>query len=164
MLTEPTGAGRSRNAPELEVPASARVGLLFLSRGGVHHPKIWWEFVADAPNRVRVFSHPKHPEELQGEFLEGTAVREHFETVWGGIGLVKAARAILLEALVDRSVKHSCFYSKVASRSGHRLTDMIHSGAFARKFPKGADIGKSGLDRSVGVPAGEPEMMRSRGA
>ena len=283
LLTELTGAGRSGNGPEQDAPASARVGLLFLTRGDVHHPQIWREFVAEAPDRVRVFSHSKHPEELKGGFLEGTEISEHFETVWGGIGLVKAARAMLLEALEDETLTHfvllseSCvpirplpeilrrleidprpqfgyktlgdaslrqgpraegvpqmpqgcwrfqsqwwlldrvaatfsagqdftemfekmavpdeaYFATVLAMQGYplegqvlkkdvtwtwwekdagspstwetlpkdRLAEMIHSGVlFARKFPKGADIGKYGLHRSVGQGAVEKlEMNR----
>ena len=276
LLKELTGEGRSGTGVEKDTPA-ARLGLLFLTRGDVHHPQIWREFVTEAPDRVRVFSHSKHPEELKGGFLEGTEISEHFETVWGGIGLVKAARAMLLEALEDETLTHfallseSCvpirplpeilrrleidprpqfgyktlkdaslrqgpraegvpqmpqgcwrfqsqwwlldrvaatfsagqdftemfekmavpdeaYFATVLAMQGYpleghvlkkdvtwtwwekdagspsawetmpkdRLTEMIHSGAlFARKFPKGADIGKYGLHRSVGQGAVE---------
>jgi hypothetical protein len=283
LLAELIGAACSKIVPEHDAPAFARLGLLFLTKGDVNHPQIWQEFVAEAPDRVRVFSHAKHPEKLKGGFLEGTEISEHFETVWGGIGLVKASRAMLLEALEDESLTHfvllseSCvpirplpeilrrleidprpqigyktlkaaplrqgsraeavpqmpkgcwrfqpqwwlldrvaatfsagkdftemfekmpvpdeaYFATVLAMQGYplegivlkkdvtwtswekdagspsawetlpkdRLADMIHSGGlFARKFPKGADIGKYGLHRSIGpAVAAEPETSR----
>jgi hypothetical protein len=253
-----------------------KLGLLFLTRADVIHPAIWREFVAESPDRVRVFSHVKNPAAVESGFLKQTRIREHFQTEWGGIGLVQASRAMLLEALKDESLTHfvllseSCvpvrplpeilrrleldprpqfgfstiknahpkhvrrtndvpqvpegcwrfqsqwwlldrisaffaagqdftelfgamevpdeaYFSTVLAMQGYplegsvlkkdvtwtwwvnhgspiawdtipieRLHDIIHSGAlFARKFPKGADIGKYGLHRSVGQGAVE---------
>ncbi len=89
-----------------------RLGLLFLTRGDVNHPEIWREFVSEAPGRVRVFSHPKFPVQLKGGFLEGTAIRERHETKWGDISLVRASRAMLLEALEDESLTHFALLSE----------------------------------------------------
>lgn len=258
-----------------------KLGMLFLTRGDVNHPKIWREFVAEAPDQVRILSHVKNPRAVQMGFLQRTQIKRHFQTEWGGIGLVKASRALLLEALEDESLTHfvllseSCvpirplpeilrrleldpcpqfgfitlanahpkhvfrttkvpkvpkgcwrfqsqwwlldrvaavfaagqdftdlfeqmeipdeaYFATVLSMQGYplegnvlnkdvtwtwwtkdrgspnewntlppeRLQDMMHSGAmFARKFPKGADIGKYGLHRSVGpVTADRVEM------
>jgi hypothetical protein len=249
-----------------------KLGLLFLTRGDVNHPRIWREFVAESPEGVRVLSHVKNPRAVHLGILQGTGIKQRFPTEWGGIGLVKASRALLLEALEDESLTHlvllseSCvpirplpeilrrleldprsqfgfktlknahnkhaaraagvpqipqgcwrfqsqwwlldrisavfaagqdftdlfekmeipdeaYFATVLSMQGYpleghvlkkdvtwawwmdgrgsphewetlppeRLLDMIHSGTlFARKFPKGADIGKYGLHRSVG--------------
>lgn len=89
-----------------------RVGLLFLTRGEVNHPRIWREFVDEAPGRVRVFSHPKFPAQVKGGFLDGTSIRERFETKWGDISLVRASRAMLLEALKDESLTHFALLSE----------------------------------------------------
>lgn len=91
---------------------SARVGLLFLTRGDVHHPEIWREFVSQAPDRVRIFSHPKVEEEISGGFLTGTSIRPRFETAWGDISLVRASRALLLAALEDTSLTHFALLSE----------------------------------------------------
>jgi hypothetical protein len=90
----------------------SKLGLLFLTRGDVNQPTIWREFVEEAPERVRVFSHPKFPERLKGGFLEGTAIKEQFETKWGDISLVRASRAMLLEALEDESLTHFALLSE----------------------------------------------------
>lgn len=92
--------------------AQSRLGLLFLTRGDVHHPEIWRDFVAEAPERVKVFSHAKTPGKLKGGFLENTNIREHFETEWGGISLVRASRAMLLEAMEDESLTHFVLLSE----------------------------------------------------
>jgi hypothetical protein len=89
-----------------------RLGLLFLTRRDVNHPEIWREFVAEAPGRVRVFSHPKFPGQLKDGFLAGTAIRERHETKWGDISLVRASRAMLLAALEDESLTHFALLSE----------------------------------------------------
>lgn len=89
-----------------------KLGLLFLTRGDVHHPEIWRDFVSDAPERVKVFSHAKTPAKLKGGFLENTGIREHHETEWGGISLVRASRAMLLEALEDECLTHFALLSE----------------------------------------------------
>lgn len=260
-----------------------KVGFLFLTRGDVNHPRIWREFLEEAPDRARVFSHVKDPRAVHLGFLKKTQIKRHFPTEWGGIGLVQASRALLLEALEDESLTHfvllsencvpirplpeilrrlkldprpqlnfktivnghqkhvartvgvpqvpegcwrfqsqwwlldrmaaifaagqdftdlfagmeipdEAYFATVLSMQGfplegtvlkkdvtwawwtddrgsphewntlppERLQDMIHSGAlFARKFPKGADIGKYGLHRSVGPVAVEERMETS---
>lgn len=82
----------------LAMPGSGapKLGLLFLTRGDVHHPAIWREFVDECRDRVRVFSHPKFLEALQGGFLASTAIHDRFETGWGTISLVKASLALFL--------------------------------------------------------------------
>lgn len=89
-----------------------KLGLLFLTRGDVHHPEIWRDFVSEAPERVKVFSHAKTPAKLKGGFLENTGIREHYETEWGGISLVRASRAMLLEVLEDKSLTHFALLSE----------------------------------------------------
>lgn len=89
-----------------------KLGLLFLTRGDVHHPDVWRDFAAEAPERVKVFCHAKFPGKLQGGFLENTGIRERFETAWGDISLVKASRAMLLEALEDESITHFALLSE----------------------------------------------------
>jgi hypothetical protein len=61
---------------------------------------------------VAVYSHPKDPEALTGGFLEGTAIADLIETRWGDISLVRATRALLLEALEDRSLTHFAILSE----------------------------------------------------
>jgi hypothetical protein len=89
-----------------------RLGLLFLTRGDVNNPEIWREFVAEMPDRVEIFSHPKHPKELIGGFLEGTAIQKLIPTQWGDISLVRAAREMLLAALEDPSLTHFALLSE----------------------------------------------------
>jgi hypothetical protein len=93
-------------------PARSRLGLLFLTRGDVDHPGIWREFVEGAPERVRVFSHPKDLEALTGGFLEGTVIAENHETEWGGISLVRASLALLRAALEDETLTHFMLLSE----------------------------------------------------
>lgn len=112
-------AGEATNSPRLELMGAPTVskrqpklGLLFLTRGDVHHPEIWREFVEEEPGSVRVFSHAKFPGQLRGGFLEGSEIRQRYETAWGTISLVRASRALLLEALEDESLTHFALLSE----------------------------------------------------
>lgn len=89
-----------------------KLGLLFLTREDVNHPAIWQEFVGEHPERVRVFSHPKFPGAVQGGFLDGTVIPDHFETAWGSVSLVNASLALLRRALEDKSLTHFALLSK----------------------------------------------------
>lgn len=89
-----------------------KLGLLFLTLEDVNHPEIWREFVAEAPDSIRVFSHPKFPERISGGLLEGTAINDRVDTKWGDISLVRATRAMLLEALKDESITHFALVSE----------------------------------------------------
>jgi hypothetical protein len=91
---------------------TAKLGLLFLTRGDVNQPGVWREFVHGRPDGVRVFSHPKLPERTRGGFLEGTAVEERHETAWGSISLVRATLAMLRAALDDGSLTHFVLLSE----------------------------------------------------
>jgi hypothetical protein len=93
-------------------PAKPKLALLFLTRGDVHHPDIWREFVAEAPGRIGVFSHSKFPHETKGGFLDRTAISKRIETKWGDVSLVRAAREMLLEALEDDSFTHFALLSE----------------------------------------------------
>jgi hypothetical protein len=91
-----------------------KLGLLFLTRDEVNHPEIWQEFVAEKSDGVRVFSHRKEIRSEGGRkgFLDGTEIGEHFETGWGNISLVRATRALLLEAMEDESLTHFALLSE----------------------------------------------------
>lgn len=89
-----------------------KLGLLFLTKGGVNNPEIWEEFVSEAPDRVRIFSHSKDRSVKESGFLEGTEIADHHPTEWAGIGLVKASRSMLVEALEDDSLTHFVLLSE----------------------------------------------------
>jgi hypothetical protein len=104
-------SGRSAEFPG---PAAGRtrLALMFLTKGDTHHPEIWREYVAQAPDRVRVFSHPKNPRELAGGFLEGTAIEPQIATAWGDVSLVRATLALLHAALADSDLTHFALVSE----------------------------------------------------
>lgn len=89
-----------------------KLGLLFLTRDDVNHPAIWKEFADEAPDRIRILSHAKNPELVRSPFLRGTQIRTGHHTEWGEIGLVRASRELLLEALEDESVTHFMLLSE----------------------------------------------------
>lgn len=109
---ERTFARMSGTQPAHPGVRDAKIGLLFLTRGDVNHPEVWRDFVAEQPDRVRAFSHPKHPEQLEKGFLSGTRIPQHFETEWGSISLVKASLALLRNALEDETLTHFVLLSE----------------------------------------------------
>ena len=100
------GAGEARQA------GSSKLALMFLTRGDVNLPQVWRDFVAAVPERVRIYSHPKDPAAVEGGFLEDSVIREHFETEWGSISLLRATLAMLREALEDESLTHFVLLSE----------------------------------------------------
>ncbi|WP_379716096.1 beta-1,6-N-acetylglucosaminyltransferase [Haloferula chungangensis] len=90
----------------------SKLALMFLTRGDVNLPRVWEGYVAAAPERVRVFSHPKDPQAVESGFLDGSVIDEHFETEWGSISLVQATLAMLREALEDESMTHFVLLSE----------------------------------------------------
>jgi Core-2/I-Branching enzyme len=89
-----------------------KLGLLFLTRGDVHHVDIWREFVAEAPEQVAIYAHAKHPEQLVGGFLDGKVIADYHETAWGEISLVRATRSLLLKAMEDEEITHFALLSE----------------------------------------------------
>lgn len=152
-------AGGIERNPVTAVP-EPQLGLLFLTRGDVNHPEIWREFVAEAPDRIKVFSHPKFPENVNRGFLEGTAIKELYRTEWGGISLVRASRAMLLKALEDDSLTHFALLSEscVPIRSLPEILRRIQLDPrpqfnfFTLKEATARQRAK--LENTVGIPAG----------
>ena len=98
-------------APEaLDQPP--KLGLLFLTRGDVHNPEIWQEWLDQSPEDVRIFTHAKHPDELADGFLDGTQISEQHETAWGDISLVRATLSLLKAALEDETLTHFALVSE----------------------------------------------------
>lgn len=90
------------DAEEGEVEESAEVTWMFLTRGEVHHPEIWEEYLGGEGGRV--FAHVKSPEELGADgFLAKAQAVGAEETAWGDVSLVRATLR-LLQAAVEGSV------------------------------------------------------------
>ncbi len=89
-----------------------KLALLFLTRGDVHHPGIWRKWIAEAPDQVTIYSHPKNPKEIEGGFLDGTAIPDLIPTQWGEISLVRASLSLLREALKDEDNTHFVLLSE----------------------------------------------------
>jgi hypothetical protein len=98
--------------PAMPGSVEPRLGLMFLTRGDVRHPEIWREFADECPERIRVLSHPKSPERLEGGFLEGSVIPQLHDTSWGTISLVKASLDLLRNAIEDESLTHFVLLSE----------------------------------------------------
>lgn len=106
------GEGVDRDTCGYDKTRPAMLGLLFLTRADVEHPQIWKEYVDEAPERVRVFSHPKFRDGTKFDFLNGTHISQHILTEWGDISLVMATRALLAEALACEELTHFALLSE----------------------------------------------------
>ncbi|WP_193212036.1 beta-1,6-N-acetylglucosaminyltransferase [Luteolibacter marinus] len=94
-------------------PVDPVVGLLYLTRGPVHHPEIWREWVNGDRSRVRHFAHVKHPETLTGgDFLASHRIEERVATEWGGVSLVRATLAMLRAGLEHPDLTHFALVSE----------------------------------------------------
>jgi hypothetical protein len=104
-------SGRAAEIPE---PAAGRtrLALLFLTKGDTHHPKIWREYVAQAPEHVKIFCHPKDQLLPKGSFLDGTVINERHQTAWGDVSLVRATLSLLRAALADPNLTHFALLSE----------------------------------------------------
>jgi hypothetical protein len=111
--TEEAPVGDGKKAAMVRLPRfEPKLSLLFLTRGDVHHPDIWSEFVEEGGVEVTVHSHAKDLSEAENGFLAGTAISERHETGWGDISLVRAMLALLKAGLENSSGTHFAFLSE----------------------------------------------------
>ncbi len=97
--------------PELETPAP-RMGVLFLTRGGLNQPGCWQEWLEATNGEVTGFAHIKEPETVKEEWFLNLRISEAVETAWADISLVRAMLALLREAIKDASLTHFAFASE----------------------------------------------------
>ncbi len=94
-------------------PATVKLGVLLLTRGGMNHPGIWETFgleVREAGGRL--LAHAKAPEGIQESWHREALIRKRVETEWGGIGVTRAMLALLRAALEDPGLTHFTFASE----------------------------------------------------
>lgn len=89
-----------------------KLGLLFLTKDNLNQSQMWQEYLSEEPESVKIYSHSKFPDRLTDPVLAGTRIKSHFATNWGDISLVKASRAMLIEALKDESLTHFVLLSE----------------------------------------------------
>lgn len=89
-----------------------KLALLFLTRGDVNHPNVWQEWISQGRAQIALYSHPKNPDEIEGGFLDGTAIDKLIATGWGQVSLVQATLALLAEALKDEDNTHFVLLSE----------------------------------------------------
>jgi len=146
-------------APEVE-GKPVKLGLLFLTRGDVHHPQIWREWVAQSPDDIRIFSHPKNPAELEGGFLEGAQIPEQIETAWGDVSLVRASLALLKAGLEDDTITHfalvseSCVPVQPLTRVLQKLKHDPRCQFGFRDIEKASEVSKLRFQSTQGIPEG----------
>lgn len=88
-----------------------RPAFLFLTRGDIHQPEIWRDFLNQSGGDHRLVVHAKHPERVRTSFLK-EAMIEPRPTAWGHISLVTAMLRLLGTALKDPDATHFIFLSE----------------------------------------------------
>lgn len=100
------------STPQSAAAVSPRLALLFLTRGDLHLPEVWEEFLAGSPGSVPMFLHVKHPEQVRSDVLRRCEQVPPLPTGWGGISLVRATLRLLQAALEDRDATHFALVSE----------------------------------------------------
>jgi hypothetical protein len=89
-----------------------KIAFLFLTVGDIHKPKFWHEFLNSGVDKCNIYAHSKHRDKLGTGYLRDNQIDEHFDSFWGGPGLVLATIALLKEALKDPSNKYFVLVSE----------------------------------------------------
>ena len=90
-----------------------KVALLFLTKGEVHHPKIWRDYLEQAGDQIEVYAHVKHSDLLDANsFLHPFEIEEKIETEWASPSLVAATLALLRTALSQGQATHFILVSE----------------------------------------------------
>ena len=104
----------SDERPEcLGAETAVQPALLFLTRGDVHHPNLWHEYLTGGQEaKHSILAHAAKRTEVKTEWLRSAQIQEHVETRWGSISLVRAMLAMLREAVADERNTHFIFLSE----------------------------------------------------
>jgi len=98
--------------PELLAPEPC-IAFMFLTKGDLHLPEIWREYLGQAADRSRVVAHTKHNELLDSHsLLRHAQIPRKIDTAWGDLSLVHATIALLAAALGDKSITHFILLSE----------------------------------------------------
>ena len=83
-----------------------KIAFLFLTVGDINQPKFWADFLKEGSDRSNIYVHSKFKNKLGTAFLRDNQIEEHFDSFWGGPGLVLATIALIKEALKDPTNKY----------------------------------------------------------
>lgn len=89
-----------------------KIAFLFLTIGDIHKPKFWYEFLKEGEDKCNVYVHSKYRNRLGTSFIRDNQIKEHFDSFWGGPGLVTSTIALIKEALKDPSNKYFVLVSE----------------------------------------------------
>lgn len=145
-----------------ELSPEPLVAFLFLTKGAVHHPDLWNEYLEQAGSRGRVFAHTKDVSLLrQDSFLRDTQIDGKVATEWASFSLVEATLALLRAALEDTGTSHFILLSEscVPVRPFDQLRANLRRDARSRmrvwpaaEIQRGGDPNKgSRMDRLTGI-------------
>ncbi len=107
----PVNLPESPEKPEF-FPPTPRIGVLFLTHGGLNQPECWQKWLEAAAGEARGFAHIKTPESVEEEWFLDLQIPETVKTAWADISLVRAMLALLREAIQDATLTHFAFVSE----------------------------------------------------
>jgi hypothetical protein len=111
------GQARNTRSEQREDDGVARKvvhpAFLFLTRGDIHHPKLWQEYLEGSEAECySICAHAADRTEVNTTWLRNAQILEHVETTWGSISLVRAMLALLRVAVTDERNTHFVFLSE----------------------------------------------------
>lgn len=83
-----------------------KIAFLFLTVGDLAKPKEWYKFLKDGEDKCNIYCHSKFKDKIGTSFIRDNQIEKHFDSFWGGPGLVLATIALLSEAVKDASNKY----------------------------------------------------------
>jgi Core-2/I-Branching enzyme len=99
--------------PLPSAPAEVKMGVLLMTRSGMHHPEIWQTFVDEVRAAGgKLLAHAKEPEMIQSSWHQRALIPERAESEGEGIGVTRAMLALLRAALENPDLTHFTFASE----------------------------------------------------
>lgn len=77
-----------------------KIAFLFLIRDDINHPDIWENYMRGNEDKITIYCHPKHPENVKTEWLINNIIPNIVDTAWGKI--TNAYFSLIHEALKNR--------------------------------------------------------------
>ena len=90
-----------------------KVAFLFLTKGELHQPAIWREYLEEAGLAAALYAHVKsHPELPPASLLAKHLIEKQIPTEWADLSLVEATLHLLEAALKDPEITHFALVSE----------------------------------------------------
>jgi hypothetical protein len=74
-----------KNNTNVYSPQNAKIAFLFLIIDDINHPEIWEKYFKNNLDRINIYVHPKHPENVKTPWLKKNIIQNLVNTEWGFI-------------------------------------------------------------------------------